>query len=85
MAHGPSNYDDGWVSGWANISAYLGVSIRTSKRFVYELKMPIVQGVGRPRAWKVELAKWLIIVGKRVRSDASWHQRGTNLTHIRKK
>lgn len=33
--------EQGWFVGWKEISNYLGVSVRTAKKYYYEFSMPV--------------------------------------------
>lgn len=52
---------DGWLTGWKQISAYVGVCIKTAQAYHTDFGMPVRRGPNRnPFALKGELDQWLI-------------------------
>ena len=68
----------GWLRGWPNIAKFCGCSVRTVKRYYYEIGMP-VYCVGTPIgaiALAEELNAWLKIYSKLKRKPG--HNPGPN-------
>jgi len=52
---------DAWLSGWKEIAAYLGKSIRTAKHWKRRYYMPVrYDPGGRAVCIKIELNAWII-------------------------
>lgn len=52
---------EGWLTGWKEIAAYIGLSIKTCKRYKKKYSLPVrsLPG-GKPVALPLELDHWLI-------------------------
>lgn len=57
-----------WLTGWKQISKYIGVHIRTAKHYHYEHKMPVHKTPGQVSssvvALPAQLDQWLIAYSK---------------------
>ena len=55
---------EGWLTGWKDIAAYVGLHIRTCKRYKKKYSLPVrslpADKRGKPIALKYELDQWLI-------------------------
>ena len=63
---------DAWLSGWKEISAYLGKSIKTTKRWKKRHFMPVrYDPGGRPVCIKTELNAWIIKFNEKKSEEGS--------------
>ena len=69
--------DRGILTSWRQIALYLGVSVRTAKRYYYDLHMPIHRGLGSVKALPPEIDGWLRTYTK---NNFLLHQNYTNLS-----
>ena len=52
----------GWLTGWKEISQYVGHCVKTAKKYHKRFGMPVHRGPGgKPKAIPAELDLWLVI------------------------
>jgi predicted DNA-binding transcriptional regulator AlpA len=63
---------EGWLTGWKEISKYIGVSKDTCKRYIKQYSLPIKRRPGgRPSAIPYEVDNWLIEFDKLKKKNKS--------------
>ena len=64
---------EGWITGWRNIAAYMGVSLRTAQKRFYQFSLPIRRPAGcKVAALKSEIDTWLVEYAKRTDSNKTF-------------